>query len=194
MTKYLSLVFSVIVASLPAPLKADPIYSWKDAQGTTHYSSKPVGKDAKLADLPPIMKAEMKIPQSALTTCAKHGGVNCQAGTDTDGTVICYDGFRGSMERFAFTCNAPKLEVADVSEVSTDGSFSVFVRTARGVLATAPEVSVNSITGKQFKLLGPDSIEPFALAEFSFGPDPKRPFIQKPTVAQVEVQCMNCPS
>lgn len=39
------------------------------------------------------------------------------------------------MQRFTFTCNAPKLEVADVSEVSTDGSFSVYIRNARGVAA-----------------------------------------------------------
>lgn len=187
---WLALTAVLLMAS---SLTAEPIYSWRDDQGVVHYSSKPGSKDAAKANLPPITKAEMKIPQAALSTCNKHGGVNCQAGADTDGSVICYDGFRGSMQRFTFTCNAPKLEIADVSDVAEDGSFSVYVRNSRGVTASDPKLTVKTITGKALSLNGPTTIDAFGLAEFLYPPDPKRPILQKPTMAQIDATCANCP-
>lgn len=64
------------------------------------------------------------------------------------------------------------------------------------LLPSAPEVSVKTITGKEFKLNGPAAIDPFALAEFQFPADPKRPFLERPSVAQrpysVRTVLVNC--
>lgn len=37
--------------------------------------------------------------------CAQHLGVNCHAGKDTDGSVICYDGWKDSGCSYSSVCN-----------------------------------------------------------------------------------------
>lgn len=83
-------ILALVLFTVPVIAAAEPIYSWKDAQGTVHYSTKASVKEATKADLPPITRANVKVSTAALSTCTNHGGVNCQAGQDTDGTVICY--------------------------------------------------------------------------------------------------------
>lgn len=37
---------------------------------------------------------------SSAGACSGHGGVNCSAGPDSDGSVICVDGFRDSSVQY----------------------------------------------------------------------------------------------
>lgn len=37
--------------------------------------------------------------------CSYHGGVNCSAGPDYDGSVVCFDGWRGSTVLYSFELN-----------------------------------------------------------------------------------------
>lgn len=188
-----TLPFLVVLGATSSRASASPVYKWVDRQGITHYSSTPKERDAKIAELPPIMRGELKLPKMNLASCGEHGGVNCQAGTDADGSVICYDGFRDSSQRFLFTCNAPKLEISDISEITDDGAFTVFLRNSRSVEAKNPTVVVKTPSGNPLKLKGPSKIDPFGVAEFLFGPDPSKTFSLKPSVGEVEVSCTNCP-
>jgi len=186
------------LALFASPSLAAPIYRFEGPDGKVIYSSKPPTKDAKAADLPPIMRAQMKLPKQDQISCAPHGGANCQLGPDTDGSVICYDGFRGAANRYRFTCNTPKLEISDISELTREGNFSVFVRNSRSVKAAAPSVIFKPEYGTSFKLSGPNEIEPFGLAEFIYQApanvaETEVALLQKPDLTQLDVVCGNCP-
>lgn len=54
--------------------------------------------------------------------CSDHLGVNCNAGSDVDGSVICNDGWRDSSVMFldASECQAPKSCIAPITSGCTD--------------------------------------------------------------------------
>jgi Domain of unknown function (DUF4124) len=83
---------------------ADPVYRWEAPNGSVHYSSKPPHQGAKPADLPPIMKGDIKLSKTYFISCDQHGGLNCNAGADQDGSVICNDGFKNSSLRHKKVC------------------------------------------------------------------------------------------
>lgn len=193
--KRLGLVASTILILAAANVAvASPVYKWTDKEGKVHYTSTPPSKDAKPAQLPDIMRGEVKLVEQKLVTCDKHGGVNCQAGTDSDGSVICFDGFKGATARFRFTCNSPKLEIADISELGDNGAFTVFIRNAKSVEAQKPVVNVKPAEGKEVTLKGPETIPAFGVAEFQFVPITPDKKLPKPTVADISVSCANCPA
>ncbi len=170
------------------------MYKYQDADGVIHYSNKPM-KGGKPVQLPQIMKGEVKLTSQKLISCDKHGGINCQAGSDSDGSVICYDGFREASPRFRFSCNSAKLEISDVSDPREDGSFTVFVRNAKSVAASKTALRYKPEGGREVKLNGPSEIEPFGVAEFVYEPAVKAKegeMLNKPTLAQLDVICANC--
>lgn len=181
------------LAYLPAA-SADSIYKSTDKDGRVRYSTRAPSADAKPADLPEIMRGEVKLVDQKLVSCDKHGGVNCQAGADSDGSVICLDGFRESSARFRFTCSTPKLEVSDVSETDVDGGFTVFIRNSKSVDALSPMISVKTKDGAELRLKGPDKIAAFAVAEFQFKPESVEKQIPRPNFAEVMIACKNCPT
>ena len=87
----LSLIFMILI-SLPG-IADQKIYKWVSPDGSVSYSTKKPKAEAEVAKLPPIMRAEVKIPENTLESCESHGGIDCQAGPDGDGSVICMDGF-----------------------------------------------------------------------------------------------------
>lgn len=172
---------------------AAPVYKVEGKDGRISYSSKPPSKDAKPANLPEIMRGEVKLVEHKMVNCDRHGGVNCQAGPDSDGSVICTDGFKGASPRFRFTCNSPKLEISDISEVDGLGAFTVFVRNTKSVAAKKPAVVFKGNSGKEITILGPDVIDPFGVAEFQFQPTDKLQIDERPTLANLNLTCANCP-
>lgn len=172
---------------------ADKVFKWQDSQGVIHYSNRPGDKDARPAELPPIMRGEVKLASPKLLTCDAHGGVSCRAGNDTDGSVICNDGFRNSSQRFRFTCAAPKLDIADISDVTPEGGFSVFIRNSKSVAANKPAVAFSRPDGTKVVLNGPAEVEPFGSAEFVYQASDGVQLKDKPTFAQLNVVCENCP-
>ncbi|WKZ57591.1 MAG: DUF4124 domain-containing protein [Bdellovibrionota bacterium] len=177
-----------------APISGNAqIYKWVDKDGVTHYSTAKSAPNAQRAELPDIMRAEVKLPKVTSTTCAKHGGANCAAGPDGDGSVICYDGFRDASPRFSFVCSAPKLEISDVSEVLGDGSFSVFVRNSKPIEATKPALVYQPAGGSAVMLQGPDKIDGFGVGEFVAPPQTLSTQTARPTTAQLVLSCLNCP-
>jgi len=183
---------AAFVLLLPRAADAQ-VYKWEDGSGVIHYSNKAPRAGLKPVQLPPITRGEVKLSQRKLETCDKHGGINCQLGPDTDGSVICYDGFRGAVSRYRFSCTAPKLEVADVSDLKDDGSFSVFVRNSKSVTAREPEVFFKQPEGREVKLKGPTTVEAFGLAEFVYQSAGRPVITQKPTIEHLSLACANCP-
>lgn len=175
-------------------VSAGPLYTWTDAKGVTHYSSSPKARDAKPAALPPIMRGEVKLAQAKVVSCDKHGGVDCRAGADSDGSVVCGDGFRDASLRFRFSCSSPKLEIADISPPGQDGSYSIYIRNHRSVTAQKMKVAVKQPDGVEALLAGPDQIEAYGLAEFQGIQAAGETFSgQKPSPADVTISCANCP-
>jgi len=191
---YLLILVTALGVGLNAPASAQ-VYKTVDKDGNVHYSSKPPAKGAKPANLPEIMRAEVKLTEKKLETCDKHGGVNCQAGADKDGSVICYDGFAEATARFRFSCSAAKLEISDVSDLSPAGGFTVFVRNSKSVKAAEAALIYKPQGGKEVKLSGPSEIEPFGVAEFVYEPARGKEeslALAKPGLAELDVVCANC--
>ena len=190
----------VAAASYALPLSAENVYRWTAPDGTVHYSTTPPNKDAKPAELPKIMKFEMKMPEMKFSSCEGHGGVNCQAGADSDGSVVCYDGFKNSSAPYRFACASPKLAVADISPVDENGSFTVFVRNSKGVAAQKVRVAMKTKTGREIALEGPDTVDPSGTSEYHYKPAAGSTPAQealllsgKPEAGQISISCANCP-
>lgn len=169
------------------------VYSWQDDDGIVHYASKPTDSKAKVAKLPTINRAEVKIVQPRGVTCTKHGGINCQLGADSDGSVICFDGFKDAIARYRFTCNAAKLEVSTISESEQHGGYIIVVRNSKSVAATDIVVSLRGADSKMRTLSGPAEIEPFGSAEYAV-PQEGDTEVSKPELSAIELKCGNCTS
>ena len=180
-----------------APVYADNIYTWTDQSGVAHYST---GKDdpkARIAELPAVNRGEVRLSygyntESVGLTCDKHGGINCQAGPDEDGSVICVDGYRKAVSRFLFSCNSPKLSIDHVSKPDAKAIVRVFVRNSSSVIAENPYVWFKLNSGEQQRLQGPKQIGPYELAKFELQLDSELAFRQLPRVSQMILSCANC--
>ena len=161
---------------------ADPVYRSTDKKGVNVYSSKPKEEGAEPAKLPNITKAKVGEVSPNNLSCAGHGGVNCQEGADLDGSVICYDSFKDSMQRFAFSCSAAKLVFTPESPKDSRQKFSLLVRNTSAVLAKGVKVS-----GPQGLVLeGPVELKPYDSASYSCSQEVARN-------ARFQISCDNCP-
>jgi hypothetical protein len=172
---------------------ADPIYRWEGADGTIHYSSEPPTHGAQPADLPRITRGRLGMKPSVQETCDPRGGVNCQAGADLDGSVICNDGYKEVKTPFRFYCNSPKLRVNDVSDLRPNGDFTIYVRNSKSVAALNPSVIVKTPEADAgIMLQGPEKIEPFEVGEFIYDAALYGVMSEKPRKDQLTVSCANC--
>ena len=191
--RYLSVVVLISFLFVSSAHAKPGVYTWTDESGVTHYSSKPSAPDAKKADLPEINRGDIKVAKPKLVSCSSHGGINCQAGADEDGSVICHDGFRGASARYRFTCNSPKLQITSVSDVDGLGNFIVTVRNQKSVKAVSSALIYSPEPGTVVKLNGPDEIEPYGVVDYVFEPKdadiPTGPI----SLAALTVKCGNCP-
>ncbi len=182
-------------------LAESSIYTWKDEAGVTHYSSKATDRKARAAELPEIMKGEVKlVPDSfKVESCENRGGIDCRAGPDGDGSVICNDGFKDATIRYRFSCSSPKLSVAGVSERRADGSFTVTVRNSKPVVAKGVKVEFHAGQEDLIGLVGPPEIEPLGTGEYAYsrGRDPQAlsarvEELVKPDPGKIDITCGNC--
>ena len=169
---------------------AQSIYKWTDAKGETHYSTKAPSQDAKPATLPTVKKEKLNPGSGLPQGCANHGGMNCAAGPDTDGSVICLDSFRDAVNRFNFSCLEARLEITEIKEKVPGTEFSVFIRNTRGVEVQEPVVTYESQYREKITLSGPAKVDPYGVEEFKLT---IRPGLSKPTAANLTVSCLNCP-
>lgn len=174
------------------PPKSD-VYRWLDKDGVVHFSTTKPSPDAKPADLPPIMRERYPVSLNIKATCKNHGGIDCQQGKDSDGSVVCGDGFKNSVERFQLRCTGAKIKTTEIDTDKDDGSISVWVRNEKDVEAKNVSVSIPSKDSNGEKQLlegkGPETISPMELAEYKFNNIPNK---NKLTTDKVETSCSNC--
>lgn len=191
-SKELLVCLIALLVAFPSAATAEKVYKWTDVDGNVHYTSTPPSPEAKPAELPPIMRGEVKLAKPNLVSCADHGGIDCQAGPDQDGSVICFDAFTGATARYRFSCNSPKLSITTVSDPDPNGQITIFVRNSKSVEAAKPAVFFKGDESQEIKLDGPEKIDAFGVAEFLISND-KIGELEKPTIAQLRVTCANCP-
>lgn len=170
---------------------AQGVYKWTDEKGKTHYSSEAPNKNARPAQLPKITKAPFEPKKDiAQETCSTHGGINCQAGADADGSVLCYDGFPGAVNRFNLSCTEARLEIIEIKKKEEVGEYAVFVRNQSGVAAKSPLLIYTFSRRQKREVPGPQVIAPFASEELSLRVQPGE---SEPTQVTLQVTCANCP-
>lgn len=182
----------VSLLSVSATAVAEKIYKHVEPDGTVSFSSSPPAPGAKPADLPEINRGEMTIAGKPLETCARHGGINCQAGPDTDGSVLCFDGYEHASARFRFSCSSTQLEIAEIGDLSDEGIFSVMVRNSKSVAAEAPELYLRQQQGDEITLIGPAEIEAFGVGEFVLDIKDAGRIEEKPRSQDFRLLCKNC--
>jgi hypothetical protein len=173
--------------------QAEGIFKWTDESGTTHYTTDEKAPGFQKAELPEINRADVKLVTEPLLSCDGHGGIDCNAGPDKDGTVICGDGFTEANPIFRFSCSSPSLKIAELLDKLEDGSVKVLVRNSKSVAATKPQVLVREGSGKETVFAGPEEIAPFGVGEFILSPDKAKEVKQLLTMARIRVSCTNCP-
>jgi hypothetical protein len=203
--RYLSLVLGVLllssnlaVLSLAEP--GPPIHRTVDSEGVQEYFAHPKLQAEPAQELPALHRERsiassrqgILVPQ----TCRRHGGVKCSVGADSDGSVICYDGFRDSAQPYSDNCLSARLILTELRHI--EGlKYAVAVRNTAGVPANGVSFSYRPPVGLAVVLplmSGPETVSPYGSAEFvvsSF----KKPFETEP--AQLDqkylwITCGNC--
>ncbi len=185
-------IVSFLFLLLSLPTFAE-VYKWVDSEGVVHYSSEKEMPDAEPADLPRINRGELKLGHLKLVSCDSHGGIDCQSGPDEDGSVICLDGFKESSAIYRFTCNSPKLKIANISKLDESGLFTVNIRNSKSVLAKNTTVYVELPEKGEVELSGPKEIDAYGAGEFKLAEQYTAILTLQPTIADIRVDCANCP-
>jgi hypothetical protein len=173
---------------------AEEIYSWKDESGTVHYSTVPKTNKAKPAVLPEINRENLSdriqaIKSSVPPTCVNHGGVDCNAGRDSDGSVLCIDGFKDSVEPFVFACLEARLKVRDATLTDLDGQtisyrigsptpkantlkyLTITLRNTAAIKAYDISVSIPWKYKQELPMDGPARIDGYGVGEYTLAFD-----------------------
>lgn len=182
---FTTLILSALFYSVPA---AAQIYEWIDADGTHHFSTSKPEEDAQLADLPLITREKSLRAKPAAASCVDHGGINCGEGPDSDGSVICYDGFRDATPRYRFSCFNAKVEVTEILNGAEAGTYKVVVRNMLSVPAKGVLLSFQDAEGDEYLAEGPRELDALAMGEYLF---PKQ-MPSAPEKARITVSCTNC--
>lgn len=203
-----------------SPVFAEDVYKWTDKNGKTVYSNTPRSDFQAPEELPAIGKEslERRIEElKAFTppTCENHAGVDCAAGPDADGSVVCMDGYREAKISYEQYCAQAKLEakfyvefqgeprlvehrpgIDDEARKRSALGFFVTLRNLSAVKARGLEISLilPGLRRKIVRIDGVSTIEPFGLADYtqSLG---NLPLMLNPRdIGNIElkVQCENC--
>jgi len=92
-------------------------------------------------------------------TCRAHGGINC-SDKDTDGSVVCLDGFKDSPQQFIDECT-----IAELTVVLQEGG-KVLVKNQSPVAAKGIKVYYSKTDLTKVFFSGPSELEAYGLAEF----------------------------
>ena len=121
--------------------------------------------------LPKVIRENTKerieaIRKSIPTTCVAHGAIDCSSGRDTDNSVVCFDGFRDSVERFQDACTRAKLSVSNVEVRNESVVLSVRNSTgseARGIVLRAKISGQEKRTYPGPKVIKAHNVEDFVI-------------------------------
>lgn len=197
---------------------AEEIYSWKDESGTVHFSTIPKSNKAKPTELPEINRENLNdriqaIKSSVPPTCIKHGGIDCNAGKDLDGSVICIDGFKDSVEPFVFACLEARLKVREMTLIDLDGqtisyqpgskvpksnmlkSLTITLRNTAAIEAYDISIGIPWKYKQELPLDGPARIDGYGVGEYTLAFDRDVPAASILSILKekpLAVSCTNC--
>ncbi len=216
---FIALAFIFVTTCFVTPSSyadSGKLYSWTDEKGKVHFSNTPRNSDAQPAALPAIGRENIDqkirtLKDSTPENCVRHGGIDCARGADSDGSVICLDGYREAVMPFQFECLEARLQ----------GQFDVmlgaesipksrnFARRLDGRAPTGLRLSLRNLTGVaafgievEFKFghrnlhraKGPERIEPYGSADYvlSFAEIGMLPNLLQIEQSEYKVTCTNC--
>ena len=194
---------------------ADEIFQWTDEEGRVHFTTEKL-PSATSKTLPKIGRDNIEnrikqIKQFTPITCDKHGGNDCSQGADADGSVICLDGFRGSIAPFQFQCREAKLQV-EYRVLTTQGvilhsrhlsalnainqalGLQVSIRNLSGIEAYGLKAEFVFSRRNRIKALGPEKIPPYGNVDLTayFSELPEQPTQTQLEQSTYSVDCTNC--
>lgn len=193
--KFFSFVLSLSCYTLALSEPSSTIFICTDDSGREYYCTNPSPATmAKPATLPPIARENVQENIEELrivggTSCRNHGDVDCQLGADSDGSVICTDGYRDASTTFSSACTNTKIEVIffgvtnpankqlSLSELQSlekhqvpQQRILITIRNSTSVAAKDVSVSFDSRQTRWISATGPGLIEPYSAADFYLSP------------------------
>ena len=224
MTRSSKHFFFVLAAAaafaLPLRGAGQAIYRLQDESGKEYYSDRPGKSDDKPLALPGLSKENIdqkiqRIKADTPANCEEHGGPDCSKGADSDGSIICLDGFRGAVLTFNQYCSEVRLEakflvvtggkaehvsaqkkLLDILKGRLPEAFRFVVRNLSAVEARGVHVTVNGFQERERPLeaAGLETIPAYGLAEYSLAltgiADEMLP--QEWNAIRYKVACSNC--
>ena len=186
---------------------ADDVFTWIDSEGNKHYSNSSNNQNSEKADLPKIEKQDIEerieeLKSVSNKTCINKGGINCEAKADTDGSVICMDGSKDSIENFRDMCSEVKLSTEIYMPNKRSNKmlvrYPIVVKVRNNAAIEARNVkielnvlkSLSSELREKLQLEGPSNIPQFGIAEYTFtGRSYDERILKK---ANINSYCDNC--
>jgi hypothetical protein len=194
-----TLLSLLVLVSTSQATPAPAIHRTVNADGVPEYFARPGDQRGAGVNLPPLRRATIDAASRRdLTpaTCRGHGGVKCSSGADSDGSVVCYDGFRESAQSFNDNCASARLVLTELRQIE-GVKYAIVLRNTAGVPASGVRFSYKPSIGLAVELSpveGPETIAPYGSAEFivsSF----KKPFETEHTQLEPKylwITCGNC--
>ena len=217
-TDLFSLLYSILF--LPTLLYAEDnkIFRYVDEEGKVTYSTTALPNSEQAISLPEIQKENIDekiniLLKSVPENCEKHGGIDCSAQADTDGSVICLDSFRDAELPYRFHCLEANLQIFSFTLSDTEnkaisfnptkpfsyqapqaGLLQISIRNNSNVDATGIKVFINKSWREKIFALGPEVIKSYEVQDYSFNIQELKALdrafaINKGTV---KIECVNC--
>lgn len=164
-----------------------------------HFSTKPV-KGKEPAKLPEVDKVNIdqqikRIKAQTPKNCASHGGIDCEAGKDGDGSVICMDGFKGSVLSFSKKCGQARLQVDSAKFTENYEYIELFIRNLSPVEAEGIQAYGRVRAQPKKKAFGPTKVEAYSVGEYKIPLGVRIKDIAPPfRVYSYTLKCENCDS
>ncbi len=199
------LVFANLICSIHGHAQSGPIFAEKRADGSIVYTDKPKDPLASVKlDLTPLARytpnnSEVMLsngakldPKQQPASCFAHGGTDCAAGPDSDGSVICTDGFKEVRARYNFNCRQAKLAVNNAEYDQQLRQLKVLVRNNSQVTATNIVVYIKQKSGPKVISNNVEKIDPFGAGDFVFNNIILLDNFRDKIVDNLVVSCDNC--
>ena len=213
-----SFLYYFLFLSTPLFAEENNIYRHVDETGKVTYSTTELPNSEQATSLPEIQKENIDKKIDGLLSaipenCEKHGGIDCPAQADNDGSVICLDGFRDAELPYRFHCLEANLQIFSftlsdienkpipfkpikpfVNQAPKAGLLQISIRNNSNVDATRVKVFINKTWREKIFALGPEVIKSYEVQDYSFNIQELKALdrtfaINKGTV---KIECVNC--
>ena len=182
----------LLLGSISSLALCQEIYTAQDESGRVIFTNRGTEDTVGPVPLPTLGKFDPEHTKILIpSTCAKHGGVDCRAGADIDGSVICGDRFKESELTFLQACSTTRLEVVSFSGPDSSGEYMVKLRNLRDIAAQMPSIRMFFKPSKPLEVGVPDDIAPYSTAEIPFRPASSN-LVSPLKRSDLWITCENC--